>query len=82
MTYSYLKKNIKNVPMQAVLFARVSSTEQERGDSIDAQMKTVRDYCVQQNIPILAEYKITESSSHGERKKFYEMIDFIKHQKK
>ena len=81
MTYSYLKKNIKNIPMQAVLLARVSSAEQERGDSIDAQMKTVRDYCIQHNIPILAEYKITESSSHGERKKFYEMIDFIKHQK-
>ena len=58
MSYSYLKKNIKTQPMQAVLFARVSSREQERGDSIDAQMKTVRDYCIQHNIPILEEYKI------------------------
>ena len=81
MTYSYLKKKVKVEPMQAVLLARVSSAEQERGDSIDAQMKTVRDYCIQHNIPILAEYKITESSSHGERLKFYEMIEFIKKQR-
>lgn len=81
MTYSYLKKKVKVEPMQAVLLARVSSAEQERGDSIDAQMKTVRDYCIQHNIPILAEYKITESSSHGERLKFYEMIKFIKKQR-
>lgn len=80
MSYSYLKKNVKSQPMQAVLFARVSSKRQERGDSIDAQMKSVKDYCIQNNIPILAEYSITESSSKGERKKFYEMIKFIKKQ--
>ncbi len=68
------------IPARAVLFARVSSREQERGDSIEAQIKTVRDYCELKSIPILKEYQITESSTKGERKKFYEMLNFIKKQ--
>lgn len=47
MTYFYLKKNTKSQPMQPILFARVSSAEQERGDAIDTKMKTVKDYCIQ-----------------------------------
>lgn len=30
---------------QAVIFARVSSEEQKKGASINAQIKTVSDYC-------------------------------------
>lgn len=30
---------------QAVIFARVSSERQERGESIQAQLATVHDYC-------------------------------------
>ena len=39
------KSKISNQPMKAVLFARVSSREQEQGASIDAQMATIYDYC-------------------------------------
>lgn len=54
MTYSYKgKSTINKEPMKAVLFTRVSSREQERGDSIDAQMKTVKDYCIEKTFQYL-----------------------------
>ena len=74
------KNNKPTLPPRAVLFARVSSREQERGDSIEGQLQTVNDYCQKNNIPVLKEEKITESSFRGERKKFYEMLDFVKKQ--
>ncbi len=75
-----VKETRNNNNVQAVLFARVSSREQERGESIDAQLKSVRDYCVRNHFPIIKEYALVESSTQGERKKFYEMIEFVKKQ--
>ena len=67
---------------QAVIFARVSSEEQRRGASLDAQIKTVQDYCDMKNLKLIAPpFKIVESSTHGYRKLFYEMLDFVKQQK-
>ena len=46
--------NIFNdVCKDAVVFARVSSQEQELGASIDAQLKSVFDYCEQKNLNIV-----------------------------
>jgi putative transposase len=64
--------------MKAVIFARVSSREQEQGHSISAQTDRLKDYCKNKNLEIIKECEIVESSTKGERKKFNETIDFIK----
>lgn len=66
---------------QAVIFARVSSEEQKKGASIDAQLKTVIDYCDKHKFKILEKFSIVESSTRGGRLKFYEMLEFVKSQK-
>lgn len=66
---------------QAVIFARVSSEEQKKGASIDAQLKTVIDYCNNRKFKILDTFDIVESSTRGGRLKFYEMLEFVKQQK-
>lgn len=66
---------------QAVIFARVSSEEQKKGASIDAQIKTVKNYCITKGLKILDTFDIVESSTNGGRAKFYEMLDFVKQQK-
>ncbi len=66
---------------QAVIFARVSSEEQKKGASIDAQLKTVIDYCDNRKFKILDKFSIVESSTRGGRLKFYEMLEFVKAQK-
>ena len=66
---------------QAVIFARVSSEEQRRGASLDAQVKTVKEYCTIKGFKLIAPpFQIVESSTHGYRKLFYQMLDFVKQQ--
>ncbi len=68
--------------MKAVIFARVSTQEQEQdGHSIDAQINKLRDYCARHNLEIIKEFEVVESSTRGERPEFYKMIDFVKRQK-
>ena len=69
------------VGKRSILFCRVSSREQELGQSIDAQLQNLRSYCKRQNFSIVKEYAITESSTRGDRKKFTEMLSFVKQQK-
>ena len=66
---------------QAVIFARVSSEEQARGASIDAQLKSVQDYCISHKFKILETFSIVESSTRRGRTLFYEMLDYVKEQK-
>ena len=66
---------------RSLLFCRVSSKEQEMGQSIDAQLQNLRSYCKRQAFSIIKEYAITESSTRGDRKKFTEMLSFVKQQK-
>lgn len=85
------KNKYKNIAdeecKQAVIFARVSSEEQKKGASINAQLKTIIDYCNSINptkphkFKILGKFDIVESSTRGGRKKFNEMLDFVKQQK-
>lgn len=63
--------------MKAVLLARVSSREQENGQSIDAQVENLKRYCASNGLEVLKLYQITESSTQGERKKFKEMLKFV-----
>ena len=66
---------------KAVIFVRVSSREQKEGYSIDAQLTRLREYCIKKDLEVIKEYIIVESSTRGEREKFYEMINFIKKQR-
>lgn len=70
---------------QAVMLARVSSRKQERGASLEAQEKSIKEYCNRNDLIIIEPYPkafvFTESSTRGGRKKFNEMIDFIEKQK-
>lgn len=68
--------------MKAVIFARVSTQEQETdGHSIDAQIAKLREYCARNSLEIIKEYEVVESSTRGERPEFYKMIDFVNSQK-
>lgn len=77
-------KNVKEMNgagKKAVIFVRVSSREQEEGYSIEAQLTRLHKYCAQKELEVIKEFKVVESSTRGEREKFYEMIKFIKQQK-
>ncbi|MET0156043.1 MAG: recombinase family protein [Rickettsiales bacterium] len=64
--------------MKAVIFARVSSHEQEQGFSIEAQIERLRGYCSRKGFEIVREISVTESSTKGERKQFNEAISYVK----
>jgi DNA invertase Pin-like site-specific DNA recombinase len=64
--------------MKAVLLARVSSLEQEDGKSLSAQLENAQKYTQKQNLEIIDTYKLVESSTRGGRKKFKEMMNFVK----
>ena len=73
----------KAVPcVQAVIFARVSTKEQEPGASLKAQKEAMEDYCNKIGLPIVQKYRAIESSTNGNRTKFNEMLDFVRKQKK
>lgn len=63
---------------KSVIIVRVSSREQENGQSIDAQVDKTRNYCQKKGLDIVKEFIITESSTKAERVKFYEMLEFVK----
>ena len=68
--------------MKAVIFARVSTQEQEQdGHSIDAQLVKMREYCKKNDLIIIKEYSIVESSTKGERPEFNKCLQFIREQK-
>ena len=53
--------------VQAVIFARVSTKEQEPGVSLKAQKEAMEDYCNKKGLPIVQKYKAVESSTNGKR---------------
>lgn len=67
---------------KAVLYARVSSDEQERqGFSIPAQVKFLKDYAAQNNIKIIKEFTESETAKQSGRKEFNAMVKFLKSSK-
>lgn len=77
-TYRYAKA----APcVQAVIFARVSSKEQEPGASLNAQIEAMKVYCAKAKLPIVKPYRVIESSTNGKRIQFNEMLDFVRKQK-
>ena len=67
--------------MKAVIFARVSSKEQEEGHSLDAQVNGALNYAFENELTIVRQFRIVESSTKGKRPEFKQMIDFIKQSK-
>src|ERR1700681_34875 len=67
------------VPTQAVLYARVSSKDQEReGGSIPAQQKALRQYAREQRLSIAREFIDVETAKQAGRGGFGEMLAFLK----
>lgn len=67
--------------MKAILLARVSSREQEEGQSIPAQERRLRDYAERKGLAIAHIFKITESSTKDTRKEFEKIIETIRKSK-
>lgn len=64
---------------KAVLYARVSSKEQEKeGFSIPAQCKLLRDYALQQRFDIVQEYVDVETAKTTGRTNFSEMVKYLR----
>lgn len=64
---------------QAVLYARVSSKEQEKeGCSIPAQQKLLREYALKQEWTIAAEFVDIETANATGRAGFTEMLAFLR----
>jgi len=68
------------IAKKAVILARISSKEQEDGYSIDAQNHRSNLYCDRHNLTILKVFELVESSTQGDRRKFMEIIQFVKRQ--
>ena len=63
---------------QAVLYARVSSKDQEKeGYSIPAQLKLLREYALKNDIKIIREFVDVETAKTTGRKQFGEMVRFF-----
>jgi len=67
--------------MKAIIFARVSSKDQEDGQSIPSQVRRLTEYALKKNLTIAQTFQITESSSQTTRKQFAEIIQFVKKSK-
>lgn len=64
--------------MKAIIFARVSSRDQEDGQSIPAQVRRLTEYALKKNFKIESTFQVTESSTKETRKQFDQIINFVK----
>ena len=63
---------------QAVVYARVSSKEQEKeGFSIPAQLKLLRDYALAKGIQVIEEYADVETAKQAGRSSFSKMVGYL-----
>ena len=64
--------------LQAVIYARVSSKEQEKeGFSIPAQLKLLKDYAARGGLSVVQEYVDVETAKQTGRSSFGEMVAFL-----
>jgi site-specific DNA recombinase len=64
-------------PVQAVLYVRVSSKDQEKeGFSIPAQLRLLREYAAGRGFVVLQEFEDVETAKASGRTHFGEMLDF------
>jgi len=65
--------------MKAVILARVSTARQEEeGLSLDNQLQTLREYASRKELDVVQEFRFSESADRKIRKKFLEMVDYVK----
>lgn len=64
--------------MKAILLARVSSKEQDEGQSIPAQERRLREYAERKGFVVDEVFKITESSTKDNRKEFEKILERIR----
>ena len=64
--------------MKAIIFARVSSKDQEDGQSIPSQVRRLTEYALKRNFTIESTFQVTESSTKDTRKQFDQIITFVK----
>src|ERR1700722_19218735 len=67
--------------MKAIIFARVSSKEQEEGQSIPSQVRRLTEYAIRKDLQIENTFQITESSTKETRKQFDAVVSLIKKSK-
>jgi len=73
----------KEKPVKAVIYARVSSKEQEKeGFSIPAQLKLLREYAATENFSIVEEYQDVETAKQAGRTNFTKMFNFLRQEAK
>ena len=65
----------------AVLYARVSSKEQEQGFSIPAQLRLLHEYAQQREFKVLKEFTDVETAKRTGRTAFTEMLAFLRKQR-
>lgn len=64
---------------QAVIYARVSSREQEReGFSIPAQLKLLKEYALKNGFQIVNKYSDAETAKKAGRTNYNAMLAFLK----
>ena len=66
--------------MKAVIFARVSSKDQEEGHSLDAQIQSCFEYAIKKEFKVLEQFRVVESSAASGRPEFFKMVNFVKKQ--
>ncbi len=64
--------------MKAILLARVSSKEQEEGQSIPSQVRRLTEYALRKDFQVSQTFQITESSTKETRKQFDQIIAYVK----
>ena len=73
MGFDYMKNK------QVVIYARVSSREQEReGFSIPAQLKLLKEYALKNGFEVIKEYSDAETAKKAGRTNYNLMLDFLK----
>ena len=76
---SKLEPAVDPARKQAVIYARVSSKEQEKeGFSIPAQLKLLKDYAATNGFKVAREYVDVETAKQTGRAAFGEMVAFLK----
>jgi site-specific DNA recombinase len=67
--------------MKTIILARVSSKDQEDGQSIPSQVRRLTEYALKKNLKVVQTLQITESSTKETRKQFSEILAYIKQSK-
>lgn len=72
------KGRTEQQPMQAVLYARVSSKDQEKeGYSIPAQQRLLREYALQNGLIVAEEFVDVETAKQSGRTAFTKMLEYL-----